>query len=113
MRFSFLLLAAAIMLALPPVLPAQISRILTVEPDTAKAGDILTATGEAINKNNVDEMYLTDGAKDFKTSIVEQTDTSIKFKVPTTIKAGRYALMIRTRGNEPKLLEQPVKVTIE
>jgi hypothetical protein len=34
-------------------------------------------------------------------------------KVPTAAKPGRLALMVLTKGKEPKLIEQPVKVTIE
>jgi len=44
--------------------------------------------------------------------ITEQAATSIKIKIPEKA-TGRMALMILTGGKEPKLIEQPVKVTIE
>ena len=45
------------------------SRITSVEPLTAKAGDTVNATGEEIDNANVDTLYLTDGTNDFKCQI--------------------------------------------
>jgi len=42
----------------------------------------------------------------------EQTATGLKIKIPAKA-TGRMALMILTGGKEPKLIEQPVKVTID
>jgi hypothetical protein len=42
---------------------------------------------------------------------VEQTATTIKFKVPDKMKAGRWALMVHTKKNQ--LIEQPVKLIVE
>lgn len=113
MRLSFLLLAASLSLALPSRLPAQATHLATVQPDTCKAGDTLTATGEAIGKDKVDELYLTDGKNDTKMSIVNQTSTAIKFRVPDAMKPGSYSLMLKTTGNQPLLLQQPVQVKVE
>ena len=88
-------------------------RMTGVEPESAKVGDTLTASGENLDKGNVDEVYLTAGNKDYKATITEQTATAIKLTVPAGVPAGRYALMVLTSGKEPKLMEQPVKVTIE
>jgi hypothetical protein len=88
-------------------------RMTGVEPGNAKVGDTLTASGENLDRANVAELYLTDGSKDYKVAMTEQTGSSIKFKVPSEIPAGRFALMILTKGKAPKLMEQPVKVTIE
>ncbi len=97
------------------VLPAQqaMPHMTGVEPDTGKAGDILTVSGEHLGKGDVVELYLTDGKKDTKVQVTEQEATAIKFKVPDKAVAGRFALMVLTGGKEPKLIEQPVKVTIE
>jgi hypothetical protein len=84
-----------------------------VDPSTAKAGDVLTVTGENLDRANVAEVYLTDGKTDFKTPIEEQAAEAIKIKVPASAKPGRLALMILTQGKDQKLIEQPVKVTIE
>jgi hypothetical protein len=85
----------------------------SVSPDTAKAGDILTASGEYLDKARVKEIYLTDGKIEFKTEIVEQSQTEAKVKVPPTVKPGRWRLMVLTTGVEPQLLEQPVTVEIQ
>jgi hypothetical protein len=88
-------------------------RMTTVTPDTGKAGDVLTVDGENLEKSQVAELYLTDGKNDYKCEVAEQTSKAIKFKVPKSAKAGRLSLMILTTGNEPKLIEQPVKVTVQ
>jgi len=85
----------------------------SVDPTSAKAGDVLTVAGENLDKANVSQIFLTDGQNDFKTEITEQADTSVKVKVPASIKAGRFSLMVLTTGKQPKLIEQPVKVTVE
>ena len=101
------------MLVLAPGAGAQTCRISGVDPDSGKIGDVVGAAGESIDATKVDELYLTDGKNDFKVQIMEQTDTLIKFKVPAKIKAGRYSLMLKTKGADAKLLEQPVKFTVE
>ncbi len=108
--FVFAILA---LLIFAPAASAQSSRINSVDPMTGKGGDVVAAAGEGIDKAKVTELYLTDGTTDLKVQIMEQSDTQIKFKVPATIKAGKWALMIKTGGAEPKLLEQPVKLMVE
>jgi hypothetical protein len=88
-------------------------RITSVDPDTAKAGDIITVTGEHLDKGEVVEVYLTDEKKDTKVEVTEQSSTSLKIKIPGNMATGRFALMVRTGGKEPKLIEEPVKVNIE
>ncbi len=88
-------------------------RMTNVEPGNGKVGDILTVSGENLDKAQVAELYLTDGKKDTKVEVTEQTPTSIKFKIPVKATPGRFALMVLTTGKEPKLIEQPVKVTVE
>jgi hypothetical protein len=61
----------------------------------------------------VAKVYLTDQKNDFVVDMTEQTATSIKFKIPAKAPAGRFALMLLTTGKEPKLIEQPVKLTVE
>jgi hypothetical protein len=88
----------------------------TVDPMTAKAGDVVTAAGENLDKNNVAEVFLTDNKSDFKVQITEQAASAIKFRVPDSVKAGRFGLVIRTPGtqaNPAKDYVQPVKVTVQ
>ncbi len=88
-------------------------RMTSVDPDTAKAGDIITVTGEHLGKAEVVEVYLTDEKKDTKVLVTEQEPTTIKIKIPDKMATGRFAIMVLTGGKEPKLIEQPVKVNIE
>ncbi len=102
------LIGAALLLA-----QGAVPQMKSVEPMTAKSGDVLTVTGENLDKTSVATVFLTDGKNDFKTEITEQEAGSIKVKVTAATKPGRLALMVLTAGKEPKLIEQPVKVTIE
>jgi hypothetical protein len=86
-------------------------RVTTVEPESGKVADSVSAKGENLDKANIGELYLTDGAKDWKVQISEQTSTEIKFKVPKT-EPGRYHLMILT-ANKKSMVEQPVVFTVE
>ena len=88
-------------------------RMTTVDPDNGKAGDVITVAGENLEKNQVAKVYLTDGKNDVVVEVTEQAPTSLKFKIPTKATAGRFALMLLTTGKDPKLIEQPVKVTVE
>jgi hypothetical protein len=106
--FSLVLAAAALVFA-----QAAMPKMTAVEPGEAKAGDQCAVAGENLDKANVAEIYLTDGKEDLKLEIVEQAAASIKFKVPGKAKAGRFSLMLMTAGAAPKLIEQPVKITIQ
>ena len=113
MRIGFLVAGVFVVLALAPALGAQNCRITAVDPGSGKIGDLVGAAGESVDKTKVDELYLTDGTHDFKVQIVEQSDSMIKFKIPANIKPGRYSLMIRTKAPDVKLLEQPVRFTVD
>ena len=88
-------------------------RMSTVDPGNGKAGDEITVAGENLEKTHVAKVYLTDGKNDTPLDLTEQSATSIKFKIPAKATAGRFALMLLTTGKEPKLVEQPVKLTVE
>jgi hypothetical protein len=87
-------------------------RMASAEPTNGKIGDEVVVAGENLDKANVGKVYLTDGKNDLECVITEQTATVVKIKIPAKA-TGRMALMILTGGKEPKLIEQPVKVTIE
>jgi hypothetical protein len=74
---------------------------------------VIAIAGENLQKDQVAKVYLTDGKADVLVDITEQAATLIKFKIPAKAKAGRFALMLLTTGKEPKLIEQPVKVTVD
>jgi len=110
MKLSILmiLMAAVCVTGYAQTLP----RMTSVEPGNGKVGDVIAVTGENLNKEQVAKVYLTDGKNDFEAQITEQADTSIKIKIPAKAN-GRLALMILTSGKDAKLIEQPVKVTVE
>jgi hypothetical protein len=109
LSFVILLLAAASFAAFAqPAMP----RMVSVEPQNGKAGDVLAVAGENLQKATVAKVYLTDGKNDFEVTITEQSDKEIKFKIPAKA-TGRLALMVLTAGKEAKLIEQPVKVQID
>ena len=111
MKLSYvvpLLLAATLVLFGQELMP----RMSSVDPASGKAGDEITVAGENLDKANVGKVYLTDGKNDLVCEVTGQTATEIKLKIPAKA-TGRLALMILTAGKEPKLIEQPVKVTIE
>jgi hypothetical protein len=87
------------------------SKLVSVEPDSGKAGDAAVAKGENLAKSKIGELYLTDGTKDVKAVITEQSEGEIKFKIPTA-PAGRYRLMLLT-ANKASMIEQPVVITVE
>jgi hypothetical protein len=116
MRTSFvpLVLLALLMLAVTLSAQAPMPRVTAVDPVVAKVGDELTATGENLDKGNVHELRVTDGKADTRVAITDQTATTIKFKVPGGIKAGRYALVTVTkRIPSPLEIEQPVKFEVQ
>ncbi len=108
LSFGILLLAATSFTAFGQAMP----RMVSVEPPNGKIGDVVAVNGENLQKDTVAKLYLTNGKDDLQVEITEQTATSIKFKIPAKA-TGRMALMVLTAGKDAKLIEQPVKVTIE
>jgi len=114
MKLSFILPVILVVLFAQPLLPqAAMPRMTSVEPANGKVGDVITVAGENLEKKNVSDVFLTDSSIDLKVVITEQTPAAIKFKIPAKATAGRWALMVLTPGKEPKLIEQPVKLTVD
>src|SRR6516162_6839902 len=90
---------------------AQAVKIANVDPPTAKVGDVVTVNGDGIDKKNVDTLYLADGTTQIKVEMMEQSAKAIKFKVPESAKAHRWAVMVHTTKDQ--LIEEPVRVTVE
>jgi len=110
--FAALLVAASFAAYAQPATP----RMTSVDPDSGKRGDIVTVSGENLGRSHVAKLYLTDGGdgkNDVEVQIIEQTETTIKFKIPAKAIGGRLALMILTTTKPAQLIEQPVKVSIE
>lgn len=92
--------------------PTPLMRV--VEPASAKAGEEIAVTGDNLGKEVVLEVYLTDRTNPkIKVAVTEQNDTTIKFKVPSTVKAGKYWLMVLANMAEPLLIEEPARIIVE
>ncbi len=57
-------------------------RMVSVDPLNGKAGDVITVTGENLQKDTVAKVYLTDDKNDVVCTVTEQTGTTIKFTIP-------------------------------
>ena len=82
-----------------------------VDPAAGTSGDVLTVQGTNLGDEERAAVFLTDGKNDFKVVIVAQTATWIQFKIPAEATAGRFSLMVLTKGKDSRL--EPVKVTVE
>jgi hypothetical protein len=84
-----------------------------LDPANGKIGDVITVTGENLDKGSLAKLLITDGKADFPVAIDEQTTTTLKFKIPATVKPGRFSLVSQTRGKEMKEIIQPVRLTVD
>jgi hypothetical protein len=85
----------------------------TISVKAAKPGDIVEISGVGLDSTKIDEIYLTDHKFDMKVKVLEQKETVIKLRVPPFAKPGRMQLLVLTKGDDPKLLEQPLYLLIE
>jgi len=111
-RASFALLTAAALLALPArLLVAQgtTPRVTAVDPASGKANDMVTVTGEGLEKSHVSAVFLSDDKDDHKVSVVSQAADKIVIKVPE-LKPGDYNVSIQS-GNA--IFIQPVRFTVQ
>lgn len=93
--------------------PQGVPQMSTVEPEQGKAGDIITAHGDYLDRSRFKELFLTNRDGDIRVEIIEQTEKSVKFKIPAKAAPGRYALMVLMNTPEPTLLEQPVWLVVK
>jgi hypothetical protein len=108
------MMAVALLWLLPaPVAAEGVPKMSVVTPGLARPGDVVKVDGEYLDKGHVAEVYITDGTNDFKVQITKQTGTMIEFRVPPDQKAGKFSLMVLTAGEDPKLIEEPVRLVIE
>jgi hypothetical protein len=115
MGISTFLISLLVLPAAPagPQPQAAMPIMSSVEPGSGRVGDLLVAQGTGLGQENVAALYLTDGKVDIGVPIVEQSATSIKFRIPPEAKPGRLALLVLTKDRPPRLIEEPVKITVE
>jgi hypothetical protein len=117
--FVFPLVLALPLLLIPEVVravdgdPPPTPVMKSVEPPDVKAGGTVEVDGEYLGKKHISEVYLTAGGKDFKLNIVSQDDKKLKLKVPASVPAAKYFLMVLTNRPIPNFIEQPVSVKVE
>jgi hypothetical protein len=84
----------------------------TVDPYNAKIGAEVLVSGENLSDKLVAEVYLGVDGKNTKVDVISQTDKELKFRVPK-IKAGPYRVLVLTKGADPAMIEEPVRLVIE
>jgi hypothetical protein len=111
MRLSLVLSIFCFGLALPSL--AQVPQMFSVQPDNGKVGSVLRIQGRFLDKAKVEEVYLTDHTFDMKVKVLDQTEDSIEIRIPPSAKPGRLQLLVKTAEKQPKLLEQPLYISVE
>jgi hypothetical protein len=103
-RCIFLLLFAA-------SLHAQ--TLSSVRPDSGRVGAVLRIQGSELSKQKIDSVYLSDQTLDMMVKVLNQADNFIEFRIPPSVKPGRFRLVIKTAGKQPQILEMPVYIKVE
>jgi hypothetical protein len=84
-----------------------------VRPDSGKVGSVLRIHGTDLSKVKIDSVYLSDQTLDMMVKVLNQTDNFIEFRIPPSVKPGKFQLVIKTAGKEPHILEQPFYIKVE
>jgi hypothetical protein len=108
-----LALSAACLTAQNAAPPDAAPQMESLSAKTARPGDVIEIAGVGLSDRKIDELYLTDHKFDMRVKLIEQKETLIKFRVPPFAKPGRMQILALTKGDDPKLLEQPLYILIE
>jgi len=92
-----------------PVSPVAIME--QIAPEAAMPGETVLVTGYGLDAANVRQVYLIYGKTEYRVSILEQTNTALRFRVPADAPVGpmRLAAMLTGRA---ELMEQPVELMV-
>jgi hypothetical protein len=77
-----------------------------VDPTTTTVGQVVTITGANLGKR-LAAVYLTDGKNDFKLTLLEKSETTLKVKIPVGTPHGHFRLMALTSDDPGLFVEQP------
>lgn len=91
----------------------QAQTLKEVRPDSGKIGAVLRVHGTELSKGKVGAVYLSDQTLDMLVKVLNQTDDFIEFRIPPSVKPGKFQLVLKTVGKEPRLLEQPFYIKVE
>lgn len=91
----------------------QAQELTAVRPDSGKVGSVLRIRGTGLDKTKVDSVYLSDQTLDMMVKVLNQTDDFIEFRIPPSVKPGKFQLVIKTAGKQPSILEQPFYIKVE
>lgn len=110
--FGFLILTCSVASVVSAAEISGAPMALSVEPKAGVPGTVLTVKGTSLEKQRVDEVYLTDHRFDMMVKVIEQTPETMKIRIPPFAKPGRLQLLFLTAGTKPVYLEQPFYVEI-
>jgi hypothetical protein len=94
--FVLALAIVAFAVLAPSAIRAQATspHISSVTPDTGKANDSITITGENLGKDKVAAVFLSDAKLDHKAIVLDQEPTKIVIKVPN-LQPGDYNISVQ------------------
>ena len=90
----------------------DLPRIDRVEPAVMRPGDVASASGQYLDRSKVADLLLTNGDLSALTHILEQHATLIRFRLPSTLEAGRYSILLVTREQQPRFIQQDVEIIV-
>jgi hypothetical protein len=107
---AMLLVAAALLvLQVRPIVAQGSPHVTAVDPASGKPNDMITVSGEDLEKTHVSAVFLSDDKDDHKAVVVTQTADKIMIKVPE-VKAGDYNISIQSGS---AILIEPVRFTVQ
>ncbi len=106
-----MVLVAVALLVMPvrPIVAQGSPHVTAVDPASGKPNDIVTVSGESLEKAHVSGVFLSDDKDDHKAVVVTQTADKIMIKVPE-VKAGGYNISIQSGS---AILIEPVRFTVQ
>jgi hypothetical protein len=104
-------LAAAALLVLParPIVAQGSPHVTAVDPASGKPNDMVTVSGDSLEKTHVSGVFLSDDKDDHKAVVVSQAADKIMIKIPD-VKPGDYNISIQSGS---AILIEPVRFTVQ
>jgi hypothetical protein len=93
--------------------PTSRPRVDRIEPQTAKPGALVLASGINLDRSRVLDLILSNSEGTALTRIVEQSEMLIRFRIPQSLAPGQYRVIL-VLGDRwwPETLEQPVSIVV-